>query len=147
MKTIAPLLFAALCVSAGAVHAADQSTYVYTCKSKRDCPKPPVPPAPPAPPMAEMPPVPAVPAAGMYGPPVMPAPPAPPAAPAPPAPPAPPPPLRMPDVPKAAHAACATKAAGSSLTFTVGKGKVMAGYCERENGKMVFHLEAYHSES
>lgn len=133
MKTIATLLFTALCIAAGNTQAHDKGTHVYYCKHKRDCPVPPVPPAPPAPPAA-----PAAPAAPMSTLPSLPD------LPAPPAPPLPP---KMPDVPKAAHAACAGKKDGAALTFTVGKGKIMAGYCERENGKMVFQLESYYSES
>ena len=146
MNTIATLLLAALCAAAGTVHADDTVHYRATCKSKKDCPVPPVPPVAPVAPMAPMAPVPPG-ASDVSSYPAPPAPPAPPALPALPAPPAPPPPPLMPEAPKAAHAACATKKEGASLTFSVGKGKTMAGYCSREHGKMVFIIEAYHSES
>ena len=72
----------------------------------------------------------------------MPAPPAPPAVPAPPPPPA----IELPDIPEAAHAACADKADGSRLTWVIQRGETMTGVCEREQGKMVFHLRGYHLE-
>jgi hypothetical protein len=103
-------------------------------------PRPPAPPAlprPPAPPaplpdggtVAELPPLPALP----------PTPEVPPI-------PAPPEPPKIPDVPAGAHAACASKAVGSSLTYTIKKGETMTGVCERENGKMVFQLRRYDLE-
>jgi hypothetical protein len=76
-------------------------------------------------------------------PPVPPAVPIPPTPPTPPIPPAPPPPPPIPEVPDGAHAACASKAAGSTLTWTIRKGETMTGVCERENGKMVFQLRRY----
>jgi hypothetical protein len=76
-------------------------------------------------------------------PPAPPAPPGPPAPPAPPVPPPPPPLPPMPPVPKAAHAACADKAEGSTLTWTLRKGETMQGVCARHDGKMVFQLRHY----
>ncbi|WP_198120381.1 hypothetical protein [Massilia rhizosphaerae] len=70
-------------------------------------------------------------------------PPAPPVPPAPPAPPAPPPPPRLPSVPAEAHAACASKPAGSALTWDLSEGGVMTGVCARRDGKMVFVLRSY----
>jgi hypothetical protein len=77
-------------------------------------------------------------------PPTPPAPPAPPAMPAPPAIPAPPPPPALPAVPPEAHAACAARADGSKLAWTLGPGETMRGLCERVDGRMVFQLRSYH---
>lgn len=81
-------------------------------------------------------------------PPVPPMPPVPPAPPAPPAPPslpaiAPPALPALPDVPEKAHAACAGKADGSSVSVTLGPGETMRGLCERVGGAMVFQLRSY----
>jgi hypothetical protein len=57
--------------------------------------------------------------------------------------PAPPPPPKVPPIPAGAHAACASKAAGSALTWRLGEGEVMEGVCARKNGKMVFVLRSY----
>ena len=67
----------------------------------------------------------------------------PPPPPVPPAPPAPPPPPQLPSVPAEAHAACANKAAGSTLTWKLGEGEVMKGVCATRNGNMVFVLRSY----
>jgi hypothetical protein len=69
--------------------------------------------------------------------------PPPPVPPVPPAPPAAPPAPAIPDVPAAAHAACAGKRAGTSITYVIGKGESMSGTCESEAGKMVFILRSY----
>ena len=66
-----------------------------------------------------------------------------PAMPALPAVPPPPPPPKLPPIPAAAHAACASKPAGSALTWRLGEGEVMEGVCARKNGKMVFVLRSY----
>jgi hypothetical protein len=58
--------------------------------------------------------------------------------------PAPPPPPKLPEVPAGAHAACAGKAVGSEVTYTIKPGEYMRGMCEREDGKMVFELRLYH---
>jgi hypothetical protein len=58
--------------------------------------------------------------------------------------PAPPPPPEIPDVPAGAHAACAGKAPGAEITFTIRQGEYMRGVCKREDGKMVFALRLYH---
>jgi hypothetical protein len=50
----------------------------------------------------------------------------------------------VPDVPAGAHAACAGKAPGSAVTYTIGKGEYMRGVCEREDGKMAFMMRVYH---
>jgi hypothetical protein len=76
----------------------------------------------------------------------MPALPALPAMPAMPAIPAPPPPPKVPDVPAAAHAACAGKTEGTSVTYTIRQGEWMQGVCEREDGKMAFVLRRYHAD-
>ena len=96
------------------------------CKAPPAPPVPPAPPAPPAPDAAE---------AGVL--------PTLPALPALPAIPAPPPPPKLPPVPAEAHAACATKAAGSALTWDLGGGEVMKGVCAKRNGKTVFVLRSY----
>jgi hypothetical protein len=70
-------------------------------------------------------------------------PPTPPAPPVPPIPPAPPAPPELPEVPAGAHAACASKAEGVSVVYTIRKGETMTGVCERKNGKMVFQLRRY----
>jgi len=120
MKKISFLLIALLCAgaSSASVH--------YECKGKdgSKCAPPPVPPVPPAPPMPPMPPMPPTP----------PVPPAPPAAPA------------LPPIPAAAHAACAGKAAGSTITWVLKPGETMMGSCEKEGSKMVFALHSYHLE-
>lgn len=92
----------------------------YECRSKDGgkCPPPPEPPVPPAPPMPPIPPVP----------------------------PAPPPMPVLPAIPAGAHAACAGKTPGSTLTWVIKKGETMTGSCEKEGGKMVFDLHAYHVE-
>lgn len=117
MKLASPLAIAALCLVCAAGSANAHPKHC-SGKATRDCPLPPVPPAPPAPP-------------------------APPMAPAPPLP---PPPLAIPDAPQAAHAACAGKKDGSSMTYALGKGRTMGGRCVMEGGKMVFDVDAYHSE-
>jgi hypothetical protein len=87
----------------------------------------------------------------MSGPCVVPAPPTPPTPPVPPvppvpeAPPAPPAPPPLPEIPAEAHAACAGKANGSTLTWTLTPGETMRGLCERVDGRMVFQLRSYHS--
>ena len=69
----------------------------------------------------------------------------------PPAPPAPPPPpeVALPEVPAAAHAACAGKPDGARFTFVLRKGETMTGVCERRRGKAeaVFQLRGYRRES
>ena len=75
-----------------------------------------------------------------------PPPPVPPVPPVPPMPPEPPPAPVIPDVPAAAHAACAGKRAGTTLTYVIGKGETMSGTCESEGGKMLFTLRAYSLE-
>jgi hypothetical protein len=105
------------------------------------CKPPPPPPAPPAPPAPPVPPAPPGPDADDWG-----APPAIPPVPAVPAVspvPAPPPPPKVPPVPAEAHAACANKAAGSTLTWSLGEGEVMKGICANRNGRMVFVLRSY----
>jgi hypothetical protein len=124
MKTISLLLLAMLSCAAGAA----TTTYQYTCKSTSGkCPPPPAPPAAPMPPIPPIPPTPPVP-------PVPPAPPAPPAAPP------------MPAIPAEAHAACAGKRAGATLTYVISKRETMTGTCEREGGKMRFILQSYSIE-
>ena len=75
-----------------------------------------------------------------------PAPPAPPAPPVPPVPPAPPPVPELPPVPKEAHAACATKAPGTTMAWVIKNGETMSGVCERQDGKMVFTVRSYYLE-
>jgi hypothetical protein len=144
-KTVSIALLAALCAVAGASFA----TVHVECKQghgKCVAPAPPAPPTPPAPPALPAPPAPpAVPLGSEEVPAV--APPAMPAMaamPAPPAIPAPPPPPKLPEVPAGAHAACAGKAVGSEVTYTIRQGEYMRGVCEREDGKMVFQLRLYH---
>jgi hypothetical protein len=112
--------FAGILIIAALSITGSAAAHPHHCNSSNDknCPVPPVPPAPPAPPAPPMAPVP----------------------------PLPPPPMLIPDAPQAAHAACAGKKAGSSMSFVLGKGKTMAGRCVNEGGKMVFEVEAYHSE-
>lgn len=126
------IFLAALLLAAGASQAAVQ----VDCKPGKSgsCPAPPAPPPPPAPP------APSFDAADAPIPPLPPAAPAPPVLPAPPAPPAPPP---LPEIPAAAHAACAGKPNGSTLTWTIGPGETMRGLCERVGGRMVFQLRSY----
>ena len=57
---------------------------------------------------------------------------------------APPPPL--PEIPTEAHAACASKANGSKLTFTPAPGETMQGVCKRVDGRMAFQLRSYHRQ-
>lgn len=52
----------------------------------------------------------------------------------------------MPQVPAGAHAACAGKAAGSSLTYLIAQGETMSGTCERKGGTMHFALRSYSRE-
>lgn len=75
-----------------------------------------------------------------------PPPPIPPVPPVPPVPPAPPPVPPMPEVPAKAHAACAGKSAGTTLTYVIAKNEIMTGTCESEGGKMMFILESYSKE-
>ena len=97
------------------------------------CKPPPPPPAPPAPPAPPVPPAPPGPDDERGVPPVPAISPVP----------APPPPPKVPPVPAEAHAACANKAAGSALTWTLGEGEVMKGICANRDGKMVFVLRSY----
>jgi hypothetical protein len=53
------------------------------------------------------------------------------------------PPPALPDIPDEAHAACANKANGSSVTLKLGPRETMRGLCERVGGKMVFQLRSY----
>jgi hypothetical protein len=46
-------------------------------------------------------------------------------------------------VPAAAHAACASRNPGASLTWTLGPGETMTGVCVKDGGKMVFSLREY----
>jgi hypothetical protein len=131
----------ALCALLLAVAGTSSATVRFQCDQPHGkCvpPKLPVPPTPPAPPA---PPAPPPPVAGADGSTI--AMPALPALPPLPAIPAPPPPPKLPDVPDGAHAACAAKAEGSSVVYTIRKGETMTGLCERENGKMVFQLRRY----
>jgi hypothetical protein len=128
MKTITLLpatLLVLLCgLSAQASDQASNHVHVHIdCKANAsgECPPPPAPPAPPAPPT----------------------PPTPPAMPAPPAPPPSPPVPKIPAVPAEAHAACASKAPGSALTWELRKGETMSGVCERHDGRMRFALRSY----
>jgi hypothetical protein len=57
--------------------------------------------------------------------------------------PAPPAPPALPEVPAAAHAACASKSPGSSLTWALRQGETMTGVCVRDGGRMVFSLREY----
>jgi hypothetical protein len=50
----------------------------------------------------------------------------------------------LPEIPAEAHAACAAKADGSTLTWTLAPGETMRGVCERVDGRMVFQLRSYH---
>jgi hypothetical protein len=138
-KTMKKKMCFALCALLLAVSGASMAAVHIQCdQAHGKCvpPKPPVPPAPPAPPAPPPPPVSGPDGATAPIPPL-------PAMPAIPAIPAPPPPPKLPDVPAGAHAACASKAEGSSVVYTIKKGETMAGVCERENGKMVFQLRRY----
>lgn len=131
MKTTIPLILLAM-LALGATTA--EAAVHYECTAARGkCPKPPAPPAPPAPPQP-----PAPPAIGHVPPvaPMLPAPPAPPA----------PPEVDLPEIPASMHAACAGKNDGSKLSMTLRPGESMAGVCEREDGRMVFHLRRYSKE-
>lgn len=110
------------------------------CKTASDdCPPPPVPPAPPAAPA----PPPAPGGAAAHAPALPAAPPMPVMPPVPPAPPSPPPAPPLPEVPAAAHAACASKPAGSTLAWSLDDGGTMRGVCRKRNGRMVFVLRSY----
>jgi hypothetical protein len=129
-----PLILACLLLAAGSSEAAVRND-AKTAKNS-PCVLPPVPPAPPA---APAPPAPPAAEADMPLPPLAPVPPAPPAPPAIGAPPAPP----LPAVPADAHAACAGRANGSVVSWTLGPGETMRGRCERADGRMVFQLRSY----
>ena len=136
MKTSITLLLAMLALAAHGAEAAVR----YECSAVRGkCPAPPAPPAPPTPPTPPAPPTAPAPPFGGHAAPELPAPPALPAPSAPPAPPVP----DLPAIPPALHAACAGKRDGSSLSMTLRPGETMAGVCEREDGRMVFHLRSY----
>lgn len=49
----------------------------------------------------------------------------------------------IPAIPAAAHAACADKSAGSTLTHVIAKGETMTGTCAINNGKLRFDLHSY----
>jgi hypothetical protein len=117
MKTSAAILLFALLSSAAGASLAEVHVTIHCDANGGKC-APLPPPTPPAPPQ----------------------PPAPPALPAPPAVPAPP---AIPDVPAAAHAACALKSPGSSLTWTLRQGETMTGVCIKDGGRMVFSLREY----
>ena len=72
-------------------------------------------------------------------PPAPPAPPSPPSMPAPPAPPAPP---NMVDAPAEAHAACAGKAEGTSMSYTTSDKERLGGTCEKDNRGMYFEVHS-----
>jgi hypothetical protein len=121
--TLLPAALLALLCGLSAQASAQSSDHVHVqihCETDASgqCPPPPAPPAPPAPPP-------------------------PPALPAPPAPPPVPPVPKIPAVPAEAHAACASKAPGSALTWELRKGETMSGVCERHDGKMRFALRSY----
>lgn len=129
-RSLVPLvLLALLCVTSAA-----QAAVRIDCKpaASGPCVQPPAPPPPPAPPAPP----------SLPGMPPGIAPPAPPA-PVPPAIPAPPPPPALPAIPDQAHAACAAKANGSTLSLRLGPNETMSGLCERVDGKMVFRLRSY----
>jgi hypothetical protein len=115
MKLIPSMILAALCALAIAVPAA---AHEHHCKCGTVAPAPPAPPSPPSPPMEP----------GM------------PAMPDLPAPPAPPPPPPAPHAPAEAHAACASKTPGTTLTFSGKRGTVMKGTCERDSRGMYFEI-------
>jgi hypothetical protein len=151
-KTASLALFTLLC-AVGAASTASVHVECNTRHGKCTVPVPPVPPQPPMPPAPPAPPAPPVPPPDSDGDyvstaamPALPALPTMPAMPTMPAIPAPPPPPKIPDVPAAAHAACADKAPGSTVTYSMGKGEYMRGVCEREDGKMAFMLRAYHKD-
>jgi hypothetical protein len=50
-------------------------------------------------------------------------------------------------VPAAAHAACAGKPSGSTLTWKLGEGETMSGVCEKRGGRMEFDLRSYELNS
>lgn len=130
MKHTIPLILAAMLALGSTT---TEASVHYVCEAARGkCPKPPVPPAPPAPPAPPVPPT----IAGQAAPAI-------PAIPAPPAPPA-PPEVDLPEIPAAFHAACADKPDGTRLNLTMRPGEGMGGVCEKEGGKMVFHLRSYH---
>jgi outer membrane biosynthesis protein TonB len=132
MKTISLLLLAMLSCAAGA--APTSGTHQYTCKSTSGkCPPPPAPPAAPIPQIPQIAPIQ----------PTLPSQPVPPEPPVPPVPPAPPPAPPMPAIPDQAHAACAGKRAGTTLTYAIRKGETITGTCESEDGKMLFILRSY----
>jgi hypothetical protein len=135
MKKNLPFLLCALLFAVAGSSFAAVHVECHQAKGKCVPPTPPTPPAPPVPPAPPAPPPPGPDGATI----AMPAPPAIPPLPALPAP-APP---KIPDVPVGAHAACASKAEGSSVTWTIRKGETMTGVCEREDGKMVFQLRRY----
>lgn len=122
---------AALLLAAGSSEAAVR----IDCKPAKSgpCTAPPAPPPPPVPPA---PPSPSFDGEAAHAP-IPPLPPTPPAMPAPPAPPP------LPEIPAAAHAACAGKANGSTLTWNLGPGETVRGLCERVDGRMVFQLRTY----
>lgn len=126
MKTIPLILLALLGASANAnAYQADQAgnpsgkVWINCERPESKCPPPPPPPAPPVPP---------APVEGFV----------------PPAPPPPPAPPALPDVPEQAHAACAGKASGSALTWSLGQGDTMTGVCESASGRMRFRLQGHH---
>lgn len=147
-KTASLVLVTVLCAAAGASSATvDVTCKVKAGKCKAEVPAPPAPPAPSVPPAPPAPPAPPPDAenGGFRTPPIPPMPriPAIPAiAPIP----APPPPPKVPDVPAAAHAACAGKAEGSELTYTIRPGEWMRGVCEREGKRMAFMMRHYHAD-
>ena len=53
----------------------------------------------------------------------------------------------MPAVPDEAHAACAGKAPGTSMTWTRQRGVMMSGSCERDSKGMYFDVQSIRSRS
>lgn len=143
-KTASLVLVAVLYATAGA----SSATVDVTCKVKHGKCKaePPAPPAPPSPPAPPQPPAPPPPPDGDNGSFRLPSLPALPHMPALPAIPAPPPPPKVPDVPAEAHAACAGKAAGTEITYTMRPGQWMRGVCERDGKQMAFMMRRYHED-
>ena len=147
MKKLIPTILLTLlaCASTGVLADPGQARVIIKCsKAGDDCSRKPAPAAPSAPRTAT---APAPDQAGkvevgMMAAPMMMGPPSLAAASMPPAPAMSAAPADLADVPPSAHAACATRKAGSKTTVELGPDQTLHGVCEKKNGKMRFRARA-----
>lgn len=144
MKTAIPVILFALLACAGSTAGAKQARVIIECSASHDdCIKkstkreaPVLPPDQPG--VAEM---------GPMAGPMVAAPPSLAAHAMPPGPSAPATSVVAPEIPAAAHAACARRKNGSKMTVKVGAEQTLTGTCKKEDGKMRFKMRNFQNNS